>query len=43
MTGGMPGEKEAYGDEEEEEEEYYDEEEEQEVKEDSTGVEIQKL
>jgi hypothetical protein len=43
MTGGMSGEKDAYGEEEEEEEEYYDEEEEQEVKEDSTGVEIQNL
>ena len=41
MTGGMPREREAYGEEEEEEEEeYYDEEEEQEIKEDSTGVEI---
>ena len=44
MTGGMSGEKEAYGEEEEEEEEeYYDEEEELEVKEDSTGAEIQNL
>lgn len=43
MTGGMSGEKGAYGEEEEEEEEYYDEEDEQEVKEDSTGVEIQNL
>lgn len=42
MTGGMSGEKDAYGEEEEEEEEYYDEEEEG-VKEDSTGVEIQNL